>query len=368
MKDSQKKILFVLQNLELGGAEQLKIIIEKYLAKEKYSITYCCIRKTGVIGNEIIKIGGDVVTFNSNDKFYNFFATYRLYKIVKKVKPDLIHSSLFNANFHARIVGILTNIPVITEEHGMYIWKRWYHIAIDRLLARFTYKIIAPSYSVKDFIIKQEKIKPAKIIVIYNPIDVERLKSNTTRIEARKSLNIDECDFVIGVVGNLRKEKGHSILLQAYKTVISKYRNVKLFIIGYGPLYGKLRNLSKDLKIEDNVTFMGKLTNIADFLKSLDLFVMPSLNEGFGIALIEAIYMKVPCIACNVGGIKEIAEQFPMINLIDPNNPEILSKAIMNQIINRTEFKISISDYNDMKKVFTPKFYVNKLENLYDEL
>ncbi len=368
MKDSPKKILFVLQDLELGGAEQLKIIIKKYISKERYSITYCCIRKIGIIGNEIKKIGGDVVTFNLNDKFYNFVATYRLYRIVKNMKPDLIHSALFNANFHARVVGILTKIPVITEEHGMYIWKRWYHVALDRLLARFTYKIITPSYSVKDFIIKQEKIKPDKIIVIYNPIDIERLKSNTTRIEARKSLNVDENNFVIGVVGNLRKEKGHLILLQAFKSVVSKYRNVRLFIAGYGPLYEKLSNISKALKMENNVIFMGKLTNIADFLKSLDLFVMPSLSEGFGMALIEAIYMKVPCIACNVGGIREIAEQFPMIDLIEPNNPEVLSEAILHQIINRTEFKISISDYNNIKKVYNPKAYVNKLENIYDEL
>lgn len=368
INNPKKKILFVLQDLELGGAEKLKFIISKYINLEKYDITFCCINKRGTFGEEIARRGGKVIVLDLKDKFYNLTVTYKLYGLVKKIKPDLIHSALFNANFHARLVGILTNIPVIIEEHGMYTWKRWYHIAIDRLLERFTCKIITPSNSVKDFIIKQEKIEPDKIKVIYNCIDLRELKSDISKVEAKKNLNIDAHNFVIGVVGNLRKEKGHSILLQSLRGVISEHPNVKLFILGSGPLYEKLINMSKNLKIEKHVTFMGKVTNIADFLRSLDLFIMPSLNEGFGISLIEAIYMKVPCIASNVGGIKEIAGYCPEINLIEPDNVSILSAAITDKITKRAEFNMASSDQNNIKEIFTPQFYVDRLNDLYGSI
>jgi len=368
MQNSKKRILFILQDLELGGAEQLKFILSKYINKEKYDTIFCCINKIGTLGEKIQKQEGRVIFFGLEDKFYNLIATYKLYRLVKKLKPDLIHSSLFNANFHARLVGIFTKIPVVIEEHGMYAWKRWYHVVMDRWLTRFTYKIIVPSKSVKEFIIQQEGIDPSKIVVIYNCMDLCALKLNITRAEARKNLNLDEHDFVIGVVGNLRKEKGHSVLLRAFKDVISVHQNTKLLIAGYGPLDKELRIISRDLNLDKHVTFMGKVANILDFLISLDLFVMPSLSEGFGIALIEAVYMNIPCIASEVGGIKEIAEQFPEVSLMKPNDHEMLSKAILDSIKKRSEPDMRDIGSNKIKEIFTPLFYVNSIEDLYGNI
>ncbi|MFA5388578.1 MAG: glycosyltransferase [Candidatus Omnitrophota bacterium] len=365
MVKPKKKILFVLQDLTLGGAEQLKFIVEKHINKNDYSVTYCCIKKRGTIGDKIIKRGGDVIVFNLSDKFYNLIATYRLYRLVKSLKPDLIHSALFNANFHARLAGMLTKIPVITEEHGMYTWKRWYHIAIDIWLAKYTCKIIVPSNSVKEFIVTQEGIGFDKIEVIYNCIDPNALRSNVTRIEARKSLGLSADDFVVGVVGNLRKEKGHSVLLKAFEEVLNIHKNAKLLIAGYGPLDKQLKELSKELGVGEQVVFMGKVINIADFLKSLDLFVMPSLNEGFGIALIEAVYMNVPCIASDIGGIREIAKEFPSITLVAPNNAKALSITIIEAIASKNNCAAPSTKTN-MIRSFTPEFYIDQLEKLYE--
>ncbi|MDO8603538.1 MAG: glycosyltransferase [Candidatus Omnitrophota bacterium] len=367
MTDSRKNILFIMQDLEMGGAEQLKLCIQKYINKEKYRITYCCINRIGIIGEEVIKNGGNVICLNINDKFYNLAATYKLYKLVRKIKPDLIQSALFNANFHARIVGMLVSTPVIIEEHGMYAWKRWYHILIDRILSGFTYKIIVPSKSVKDFLMAQEALSSDKIEVLYNCVDLDLMKSKPVREDERRRLGAREDVFVVGAVGTLRKEKGHDILLDAFKIVLAECKSAMLFIVGDGYLYRRLTEKSRMLSIEKNVIFLGRRLGILGFLSALDLFVMPSLSEGLGIALLEAASLRVPCVASEVGGINEIAEELDGITLVKPNNAYALAGAIINKIENKAKSAKAAYAEVKVKEIFTPGFYINRLEGIYNK-
>jgi len=363
---AKKKILFVMQDLEMGGAEQLKLCIQKYINKDKYVINYCCIRKIGTVGKEIIKNGGDITCLNTSDKFYNPIVIYRLYKLARKIKPNLIQSALFNANFHARIVGIFIKVPVIIEEHGMYTWKRWYHILIDKILSGFTHKIITPSKSVRDFLIAQEGISCDKIAVVYNCMDPDLLDSKTVKDEERKRLGIRGNDFTIGTVGNLRKEKGHDILLDAFKTVLTGHSNARLFIAGDGYLYDYLIKKARVLSIEKNIVFLGKRLNISGFLRALDLFVMPSLSEGLGMALLEAVYLGVPCVASEVGGLKEISEMIDGITLVRPNDAGALANAIIYKMENNIETSSSSSDKKETMGIFMPEFYIKSLEKMYN--
>lgn len=369
MPNPKRKILFVVQDLEIGGAEQLKLTIEKYIGRDRYETVYCCIKTVGPIGVAIKKRGGNVIVLGTHHDFYNLKATYRLYRIVKSIKPDIIHSMLFNANFHARIVGILLRIPVIIEEHGLYIWKRWYHILIDKLLARFTKKVIAVSYSVKNFLITQENLDSNKVIVLHDCVDPNFLNIKTTRSKERKKLFVLDSTFVMGTVGNLREEKGHRILFHALKEVLVEYENTKLFIVGDGPLYVYLLEQVKRLAIRENVIFLKKRSDISGFLKALDLFVLPSTSEGLGIALIEAIAAKLPCIASNVGGIKEVTEGVKDIVLVRPNNPLELGRAIVRQIEKRKSLQYvnAGSEGVNIKDIFTPQVYLSHLEEIYNE-
>lgn len=365
----KKKILFVVQDLEIGGAEQLKLTIEKYIDKEKYDTIYCCIRSIGPIGEEIRRKGGSVTVLNTLDNFYNPVATRRLYKFAKKVNPDIIHSMLYNANFHARLVGMLLRKPVIIEEHGLYIWKRWYHILFDRWLANVTKKVIAVSQSVKDFLIDQERLDPKKVMVVYDCVDPNFLDTDTTRQEERRRLGVSDETFLIGTVGNLREEKGHRILLQALKQVLADYKSAKLYIVGDGPMYEYLLDQTRRMGIDKNVTFLKKKSDISGFLKALDLFVLPSTSEGLGLALIEAIAAGLPCIASNVGGIKEIAEGAEDVALVRLNNPQVLRSAISREIEKRESpgYRRRQPSKASIKDIFTPQVYLKRLDEIYRE-
>lgn len=361
--EAKKSILFVLQDMRVGGAEKLRLTIGKYIDKKIYKTSYCCIREVGPVGDEVIKNGGEVTCLDSDDRFFNLFATFKLYRAVTKIHPDIIHSVLFNANFHARIVGALSGIPVITEEQGMYGWKKGYHRVADRILSRFSYRIIAASQGVKDFLVKEDGIKPDKIAVIHNCIDPETLKADTTKYEERKRLGVSDADFVIGAIGNLRKEKGHSFLLEAIKKVKERHKKVKLFIVGDGPLRGHLITMSKELGVDRDVIFLGQKKEVAGFLKALDLFVMPSLSEGLGIALLEALFMSVPCIASSVGGMIEVAEKSSGVVLVEPGNPLKLADAIVDKIT--ISVRGAGNNNNGFPDIFMPRYYVHKLEEIY---
>ena len=359
------KILYVLQDLEMGGAERLRFTAEKYINKSRFETIYCCIEKKGVLGEEIERKGGCVICLDTKDEFYNLTATVRLYKVVKKIRPDLVHAALFNANFHARVAGIFSGTPVISEEHGMYFWKKWYHKLIDRILARFTYRIIAASKNVKIFLMKQENIDTEKIEVIYDCVDPESFISHSSSNEARAAISVDNNVYLIGAVGNLRKEKGHDILLDAFREA-RKRHDARLFIAGDGPLYGYLKQKSEDLGIKDEVRFLRKYSDIAGFLRALDLFVMPSLSEGLGIALIEAVAAGLPCIASNIGGISEIAENFASVTMVKPGDANSLASAIVLEIEKKKIMgSRTQSAGNRVNDLFSPEVYLSHIEELY---
>lgn len=365
----KKKILFVLQDMRTGGAEKIRFIVEKHIDKNVYETVYCCIREVGAIGEEIVKNGGKVICLKTDDRFFNFFATFKLYRAVRSIRPDIIHSVLFNANFHARMVGIFAGKPVITEEQGIYVWKKWYHIIIDRVLARFTRRIIAASNTVKNFLISQEGLEKCKIVVIYNCVDPDSLRLNTTRQDERSRLSVSDKDFIIGAVGNLRKEKAHGTLLDAFKKVAQRCDDTRLFIAGSGPLKDSLCEKARRLDIDKEVVFLGKVNPVAGFLKAIDLFVMPSASEGMPLALLEAIVMQVPCITSDAGGIKEVADKVKGIKMVAVNNHDELANAIICEIEKRRN-----GAYEPMPlqpggiDLFMPKAYVNRLENIYKEV
>ena len=148
----------------------------------------------------------------------------------------------------------------------------------------------------------------------------------------------------------LSKEKGIDILLRAWTHVVRQEKNLKLIIMGYGPLEQELKMFSQSLGVGESVTFMGMIQNVMDYLKDVDLFVLPSRTEGLSNALLEAMSYGLPCIATKVGGNTELIgeDNHQEINpgkfvvtrcglLVNPEDVEGLSEAMLYLIQNRAE-------------------------------
>jgi len=364
------KILFVHQSLDIGGAEILRKYLLSCLDRERYSVDICCIERKGRIGEDIEKLGYKIITLDRKINIANSIPIlWNLCKLIRRYGYEVVHTSLFYANLFGRLAAILTGTPLkIIEEHGLYRWKNKYPIFIsaDRFLARFTHKIICCSKSVSDFNVSQMNIPREKFVVVRNCVDFSafNIQDSKNAIRERCSFGLDET--IIGIVGTMKEEKGHRYLLEAVDILRKKWKTVKLLIIGEGLLSDHLKKHVDDLGINANVLFLGWRFDIPYLLKAMDMFVLPSVSEGLGISLLEAMYMEVPIVATGIEGIPEVIQDGVNGILVPPRNSELLAKAIEKLILDkRHAIRLATKGKEIAIRNFDARNYTTAIENIY---
>lgn len=367
------RILYLYENLHIGGAEQLLLTTLKYLNHDKFNPVVCCISEKGKIGSEIEKLGVPVRVLNRKVNLWNIRIILDLVKIFKREKPDILHSSLFYPSYFGRITALFTKIPiVIITEHGTHSnFKKFYHHWIDFILSFFTTKVVAVSRAVKEYLLRYALIPEQKIAVIHNAIDFERFNTafGMDKNLVRQKLGFLESNFLIGCVSNLAPWKGQLILLQAFSRVIRYFPSAKLCIVGRNAasFRQELEAFVQKNKFGESVYFLGERRDTPWILRAFDIFVFPSLTEGLGISLLEAMYMGIPAVASSTEGILEIIENNENGILVPPGDFKELAKEII--ILLKDKDKMQRIGCNARKKIemlFSPKTYIEKLELFYN--
>lgn len=195
---------------------------------------------------------------------------------------------------------------------------------------------------------------------------------NKKRVDGQYYPTIDRTKKNILFIGNIIKAKGIDILLDAFALVLKKYQNINLIIVGSGDEENYFKNKAKDLKINDNVKFFGRIPNneIPIVMNSVDIFILPSIEEGMGRVLLESMAMRLPIIASNVGGVPLLIEHTKDGLLFEVGDIDKLAKYILlllfnnelkneltqnayEKFIKNYEYEISINMFIDMyKKIF----------------
>jgi glycosyltransferase involved in cell wall biosynthesis len=174
--------------------------------------------------------------------------------------------------------------------------------------------------------------------------------------------------MIIGAVCRLEPQKGLSYLLLAMKIILAKFPETRLEIVGDGSLLGELQDLNKKLGISNSVFFFGKFAEVIPFYNRMDIFVLPSLYEGFGIVLLEAMASGVPVVATNVDGIKEVIIDGESGILIPPKSPEAIAGAVIKIIENPQLASGLIEQGFKRARLFDIQEHVMKIDNLYTNL
>ena len=368
------RILFLHSDLDVGGAQRMRFTVLKKIDRSKYGITICCINRKGWFGERLEEIGFKVDVLGLSDKMHNLLTTFKLFRYIRKNRFHIVHSSLFHANFHARIAARLAGVPiVISEEHGeCYHFKGIKfapYIFADRTLAAFTDKIICCSANTKDALVKIEKICPGKISVILNAVLEESLMVRSQRDEVKKELGIPDDHAVIGTIGTLSVYKAQDVLARAFKEVLKARPKSSLLIVGDGPLREDLKRYVQGLGLSGNVVFAGQRLDVADMLNAMDVFVLSSMSEGFPISLLEAMYMGIPSIVPDKGGISEIVENGKSGYLFSYPDHNDLANAAINLLTNAgAAQKIGRASKDKVFSNFLSARYVSQLEAIYGDL
>lgn len=357
-------ILYVITSLGIGGAENLLLSYLKRLDRSKYNFLVCALReKPDDLFSEISNYA-EVTNLGMNNKF-NPSVIFQLRKLIKKTQPDIIHTHLFQARFYTTIAYQFSRRSVlITHKHNnVNLKKHNVFILLEMLSIIFNKKVIAISQSVKDSLKKFELVPEKKIFVLTNGIDYQ--KYNKSAISKHFSNNRP---LTIGTVCRLEWQKGLSYLLLAMNIILAKFPQTRLEIVGDGSLLGELQHLSKKLGISNSVFFFGKFAEVIPFYNRMDIFVLPSLYEGFGIVLLEAMASGVPIVATNVDGIKEVVIDGVSGILVPPKNPRAIADAILKIIENPQLANQLVDEGLKRSKSFDIKEHIMKLDDLYANL
>lgn len=363
-----KKILILQHGFGLGGAEKLKLMLLRNIDRKRYDIKICCIGQKGILGQEMERLGYRVDELRLNTTSLNPSITYKLSKYLRKERPDILHSVLFNANFHGRIAGFFCGVPhMIIEEHGEHRWykgiKFFPYILADFVLSRLSDFVICCSERLKKEIIEKERLPLKKVLGIENCLDMDYYRIKTQRDEIRKRHNISD-ELVFITVANLKSGKGHDYLIDSFKEVRDAGYRFKCFFAGDGPLKEALRSKCNGLALSEEIIFLGAVGNITDYLNASDVFVLPSFSEGLSVSLMEAMLMGLTSIVTNTGSNYDLIKSGFNGTVILPGDKIALKKALIFYLENRnliTEFgkrsrSIIESRYSSVKE-YVRKFY-----------
>lgn len=350
------KIVRITTLLDFGGQEQQYLSFAECKSLLKNDYIFAAIGHGGYAEKVIREKGFEVKIFNQNPSVSNIKNIWILFRWLRKVKPDIVHAAAAEANFHATIAAKMAGIKIVfAEEIGFPTHSRKARFVFKNLY-RLTAKVICVSKAVKDFLVKINEIEPEKGLVLYNPV---------TKPNVHEDSRSD--GFTIISVGRLEKIKNHQLLIKGFSKI--ENRNARLILVGDGRERANLEQLIADLNCQHNVTIAGFSSDPGAYLSKSDLFVLPSLSEGFGIAAVEAMLLGIPCLCSNVGGIPEFVTENETGWLFDPVQETVFFEKL-NAITKLPDQELKRIGEQGKKAVqldFTAEKYVERLERFYDE-
>lgn len=356
MFNQKIKIYYVLGPLGYGGAERLVVDLVKNLDKNIFLPKVFCIRAKGVLVTELEKNGVEVVVVPKKNKF-GFDTIVTLAKIFKKEKPDIVHTHLFVGDTWGRLAAVLARVPlIICTEHNMNMDEGFLKRQLKLVLSFFTDKIFAVSKAVKMHSIKKDKISAKKIQVIYNGIDINKFKQSEFKFNLQNP--------VITCVGRLEEQKGQRYLIATMPEVIKKYPTACLWLVGSGSQQVVLENQIKNLNLNNNVSLIPATETVSDILNKTDIFVFPSLWEGLGIVLLEALASFKPVVASQIPAVDEIIMHNKTGLLAIPKDSHDLAQKILMYLDDQ---KLARALAQAGQQMIIDNFDIKKITSLYQK-
>ena len=348
------KILRLTTLLDFGGQEKQYLSFTEKPKLLQHQYIFAAIGFGGNAERTLRERGFEVHVLNRNFSIRNLANIWAVYKLIKKVKPDVVHTAAAEANFFGIVAAKLAGVKTIIGEEIGIPNHSFTAQKVFRLVYRLADKVICVSRSVRTQLIKMKEISENKGIVLYNPVSVPK-----------KFPRNPSDQFRMVYVGRLEKVKNIGTLLRSFAKL--KQPNLELILVGDGRERAELKRLAAELNLGPKVIFTGFAEEPSRYLCNADLFILPSYSEGFGIAVVEAMFLELPVLCSYVGGIPEFIEDEKNGWLFDPRDElELTNK--MSRIVSLNKDKlitIGVSGKTSTFDKFSVRTYIRAIENIY---
>lgn len=359
--DNRLVVAHIVTSLDFGGVERHMENIAYSSAGSSIKNEFYAIGKGGASEISLRKYNLKVVCLNRSTTIPSPTSIWTLYKCFKKNQPTIVHTHGAEANFHGLIAAWLARVPVrVGEEIGVPT-----HSALARMVFKHVYRaahqVIGVSDAVKRWLVQSGEVPIKKAVRVYNPIVIPKFNS-TGPGEIR--------NFRIGFVGRLEPVKNAFALLEALRKIIEFGITTELWLVGDGSERSKLMDYVSAHGLGDRVKMLGFQPDPFAAMRECDVFVLPSLTEGFSLALVEAMGLGLPVIATAVGGAPEIIVHGRTGWLLDDPTPETISKAIRHvaQMTSEDRKAVGRAAAEAVRGRFEPAAYLNEIESLYRQV
>ena len=306
-------IVHVIHHLHTGGLENGLVNLINHLPRDRFRHAVVCVEDFSDFKQRIERDDVEVYAMHRS-RIGVWRLRWRLLKLLSELKPDIVHSrnmSGLDALLPARSLGIKT----IHSEHGFDVddvrgqakKKAWLRRLHSPLVGRY----VTVSRDLERILIRESGIATQRVKQIYNGVDTDVFFPKARRCLHLLPIEWQREDlFIVGTVGRVQPIKDQATLIRAFAEVLRRnpirLSKLGLIIVGDGPALDELRSLASDLGLAASVWFTGARHDIAALLQSMDLFVLPSLNEGISNTLLEAMACGLPVLATAVGGNVEL--------------------------------------------------------------
>jgi len=360
------RVLHVLPWITGGGVERRRASIAEQSTQE-FQHAFFTFQSKGELAQRI-RDAGAAITDGRDNGLVSHRAFVDLVRVVREYKPHIIHGAVFEGVILAATVGQLLRVPVIIGEETSDATNRSPRgHALFKALSMLTHRTVAISPQVAEKLEKTTGVAPDKIHLIMNGVDPLKEPTLAMRTTARAQFNLPENAYVLGTMARLVDDshKRTSDILRAMPQIAEKIPNAHLLICGSGKEKEMLEKLTRDLGVQNHVTFAGTVIP-QDGFSAMDVFVHVAQREGFGLAVAEAAFCALPIITTGVGGIASIVLPDQSARIVSVGDPRAIAQAA-NEFYNHPELRERFGQKGREYAVvrFSSERYVRDVEALY---
>ena len=311
------RVLFLINSLATGGAERQLALTVAHLDRVRFDPVVCCLFSGGPFLEEVEQAGVEVSELRLQKSLRAALPGVR--RAVDEIRPDIVHTAMFEANVAGRLAARRANVPVISHATNLYEsparyaetavprWKLLAARSLERLSARRSrVHVVAVARAVAASAAGYLRVPPSRVSLVRRGFDFTALEQSAAREPDAPAWPKDASPRILAI-GRLAPQKGHRFLLEAIPAIRERHARAHLCIAGAGPLESDLRSRVEALGLTDAVSLLGVRRDVPALLARADLFVLPSLWEGAAGALVEAMGLGVPVAITDHEPLREIA-------------------------------------------------------------
>lgn len=347
--------------------EQVIATLCRTVDPSRFESSVLCLREEGPLAEELRAEHVPILSIGSDPTRADYLASLKVARLLRKLRPDVIHSH----NTTALLFGVsgakLAGVPWVVHTDHSRVYPEQPHIRLaERFMSQWVDRFVAVSDTTADDLDRHLGIPRNRILTVANGIEGWRYRCTIDRAGKRSELGLPAEAFVVGVAARMVPQKGLGVLLDALHQLRSRCPTLRVALAGNGVVEQELRNQAAALDLRDRVHFLGLRRDVPALLQTLDVYVLPSIWEGLPMGLLEAMAASRPIVASSVGGISTAIEHEVSGLLVEAGQADQLAMAI-ERFVKQPEFarQMGAAAKRTFDEFFSAETMARRYESLY---